>query len=268
MTNVWKIGSTWGDQGRSLFEMFMDYDIVFVGGTEEKCPQGDYRAVRPGDLFLIANGETPIAIAKALGKFQTLKESGIELRKKDEEDFFAADTLLCRAEIRLIAGKDIEKAKSWSFDGRKRFCRNNGSASEVRKYWDNMLEDKHGKFDINSRTVSLLPSQHSERDYESLFNERTRYRIPIYQRPYSWGNKEIERLFQEIACGIPNDEPLFMGTIQLSAPLRLDPRGAFKRYDIIDGQQRLTTFWIMSHSLYSSLHFILLAFSALLLKRL
>lgn len=36
-----------------------------------------------------------------------------------------------------------------------------------------------------------------------------------------------------------------MGTIQFSAPVPLDPDGKKRSYDIIDGQQRLTTFLIL-----------------------
>lgn len=36
-----------------------------------------------------------------------------------------------------------------------------------------------------------------------------------------------------------------MGTIQFSAPVLLDPDGKKRSYDIIDGQQRLTTFLIL-----------------------
>ena len=53
-------------------------------------------------------------------------------------------------------------------------------------------------------------------------NERERYSIPIYQRPYSWEET--------------NAKPVFFGTIQLD--LNKDDN----TLDIVDGQQRLTTF--------------------------
>jgi len=76
-------------------------------------------------------------------------------------------------------------------------------------------------------------------------NERERYSIPIYQRPYSWEEKNIKDFLKsifdafkevnEIKCKT-NAKPVFFGTIQLD--LNKDDN----TLDIVDGQQRLTTF--------------------------
>ena len=76
-------------------------------------------------------------------------------------------------------------------------------------------------------------------------NERERYSIPIYQRPYSWEEKNIKDFLESIFdvfkevnkkdCKT-NAKPVFFGTIQLD--LNKDDN----TLDIVDGQQRLTTF--------------------------
>ena len=38
--------------GESVLGQFIDYGMVFVGGTDDGRKQGDYDAVRPGDLFI------------------------------------------------------------------------------------------------------------------------------------------------------------------------------------------------------------------------
>ena len=76
-------------------------------------------------------------------------------------------------------------------------------------------------------------------------NEKEMYSIPIYQRPYSWEEKNIKDFlgsifdaFKEVneeKCKA-NVKPVFFGTIQLD--LNKDDN----TLDIVDGQQRLTTF--------------------------
>lgn len=235
--HIWKVGTRWGNLGHSVFDLFLDYGIVFVGGTEDGKKQGDYKAVKDGDLFLIADGSTPIAIGVSHGPFQSLESSGVSVRARDQE-YFDEETVVCKVGIRLL-----KEPQSWGFDCRKRFCRNDASATEVKSYWQRLLsEDNSGVFDIQARTVPLFSANDGK---DSVFHSHIRYRIPVYQRPYSWGIKEIDRLFQDIAKGVKDQEVLFMGTMQLSSPAPLDVSGKMKRYDVIDGQQRISTFLLL-----------------------
>ena len=56
---------------------------------------------------------------------------------------------------------------------------------------------------------------------------------------------ELRSLIENLSDAFKKQEPVFMGTIQFSAPVLLDPDGKKRSYDIIDGQQRLTTFLIL-----------------------
>lgn len=68
------------------------------------------------------------------------------------------------------------------------------------------------------------------------------YKIPMYQREYSWGAKERDELFSDI---IENDKDYFIGTfITLSNG---------ECIEIIDGQQRITTISILMITLYEIL---------------
>ena len=66
------------------------------------------------------------------------------------------------------------------------------------------------------------------------------YRIPEYQREYSWDKEEMESFWEDI--NLFDDKELFFGTIVLVGSNFNDSIGPF---DIIDGQQRLTTFLIL-----------------------
>jgi len=73
-------------------------------------------------------------------------------------------------------------------------------------------------------------------------NEGERYRIPIYQRPYSWEEKNIKDFLESIFDAFKevnkkNAKPVFFGTIQFDRN-----KENKNMLDIVDGQQRLTTF--------------------------
>jgi uncharacterized protein with ParB-like and HNH nuclease domain len=64
------------------------------------------------------------------------------------------------------------------------------------------------------------------------------YRIPDYQRPYSWGAEQIEQLWDDLYFAMDeNEETYFLGPIIL-----IGPNDGF---EVVDGQQRLTTLTIL-----------------------
>ena len=76
-----------------------------------------------------------------------------------------------------------------------------------------------------------------------LFSNRL-FRIPPYQRSFSWESKQLDDLFEDIRKSFSPDSPSehFMATV---VALRKDkvPIGTneYQRVDIVDGQQRITT---------------------------
>lgn len=84
-----------------------------------------------------------------------------------------------------------------------------------------------------------------------LFNEE-QYIIPIYQRNYAWGKKEIEQLIDDINDYITSDEleekNYYLGSLIVYK--RLD-----KKLEVIDGQQRLTTLFILLNTLINNTKF-------------
>ena len=73
--------------------------------------------------------------------------------------------------------------------------------------------------------------------------DKATYEIPIYQRNYAWGKDEISTLIQDVydACN-NNKSTYFIGTLV-----------SFHRgnqiYEVIDGQQRLTTIYLVLNAL-------------------
>ena len=74
MSTVWKVGSRWGNLGESVLDLFLEYKCVFFG-TNDDCRKGDWGAVRKGDLFVISEGSTPVAVGEALGECVDYRKS-------------------------------------------------------------------------------------------------------------------------------------------------------------------------------------------------
>lgn len=75
----------------------------------------------------------------------------------------------------------------------------------------------------------------------TLFSSDYFFRIPEYQRPYSWGKENCEELFDDIFES-DRDNEYFLGTIIAQ---EVSKTGSATNYDIIDGQQRMTTLQIL-----------------------
>jgi len=78
---------------------------------------------------------------------------------------------------------------------------------------------------------------------------REHYHVPKYQRAYTWGRGQWEQLYQDID---ENDPGYFMGS--LICVKNNDPQvGEEQIYDLIDGQQRMTTLSLFMMALYKQL---------------
>lgn len=76
---------------------------------------------------------------------------------------------------------------------------------------------------------------------KSLFgNADALYQIPRYQRPYSWGNEQLDKLWLDLIEAKENDPYYFLGSI-----ITAKPEESSNYLDIVDGQQRLTTLIIL-----------------------
>lgn len=72
------------------------------------------------------------------------------------------------------------------------------------------------------------------------------YSIPVYQRNYEWSAEQCEKLFEDILQAYEQDRDHFTGSVVYSL---LDSKNRMNYYVIIDGQQRLTTIYILIKAL-------------------
>src|SRR5258706_3080815 len=85
----------------------------------------------------------------------------------------------------------------------------------------------------------------SETTFQPIIEGTKQYVVPLFQRPYSWTKKEWDVLWDDLVWLCENNEPKshFIGSI-VTMPTIAVPQGVTK-YLLIDGQQRLTTIFVL-----------------------
>ena len=74
------------------------------------------------------------------------------------------------------------------------------------------------------------------------------FKIPVYQRNYDWNSVQCEKLFEDIMMSFDEDKKHFMGSV-----VYIKGNNSSSRLDeamVIDGQQRITTIFILLKVLY------------------
>ncbi|GAA8542070.1 DUF262 domain-containing protein [Helicobacter pylori] len=81
------------------------------------------------------------------------------------------------------------------------------------------------------------------------------YQIPDYQRPYQWTEKNCEKLLDDLFFSYEcyKDSDYFCGSLVLIA-IETDSMTKAETYDIVDGQQRLSTFILLAKVLVTLYH--------------
>ena len=90
-----------------------------------------------------------------------------------------------------------------------------------------------------------VPMKASETSLQSVIEGAKQYIVPLYQRAYSWEKKQWQKLWDDLVelCEADGPRSHFLGSI-VSMQTTSVPEGVPK-YFLIDGQQRLTTVFIL-----------------------
>lgn len=92
--------------------------------------------------------------------------------------------------------------------------------------------------DIKSKLINI----------ESICSNNYSYSIPLYQRLYVWKEDQVLTLLQDLLRAVENNElNYFLGGIMVTQNPKTNS------YDLIDGQQRFTTLWLISQELKNQL---------------
>lgn len=243
MENIWKIGSRWSDYGHpdsSVLSIFRRNNVVFVG--TRKARKRFINEVKCGDYFAIADGFKIVAVAKAIDKPTPLNKLKVDTigYESDRFDYEKCKDWVVGVRIKIVDLKDDQRIR---YKRIGTLCK----ANQIKHKIIELYKNQHSKFSINSYTCTLFKSSD---EHKSVFDTHTRFVIPIYQRPYSWGEKEIRPFLTDLVNSFlgkekkgKNSEPMFIGTMQLSEKKYIDKQ-EFEQ-DVIDGQQRLTTLSVL-----------------------
>lgn len=82
---------------------------------------------------------------------------------------------------------------------------------------------------------------------ELIETNKRQFIIPVYQRNYDWTTENCKTLAEDIISAFVNDRPHFIGSIVY---VDQGEENKIYRYLIIDGQQRITTIFILLKALY------------------
>lgn len=78
----------------------------------------------------------------------------------------------------------------------------------------------------------------------TIVAEKLEFLIPVYQRPYVWDEIEIKKLLEDLKHNFENKaNDYFVGNTYVKKSLK---KNKDRQFEVIDGQQRFTTFWLIS----------------------
>jgi len=91
--------------------------------------------------------------------------------------------------------------------------------------------------------------QAKETNLEGILEGKKQYQVPLYQRVYSWGEKQLRQLWDDLVeiAEVRQRDPNathFIGSLVLAASPGYGPVGV-QTFLVVDGQQRLTTLTLL-----------------------
>ena len=236
--NVWKVASRWSEDGHansSILDIFRTHNVVFVGKYQER-----FGYISSGELIAISDGKKVVAMGIAMDDPTPVTEIGIEFSEEEKRRFgFEKSTLACR-----VSFTDLPKEKHLPYRIGT-VHRVQDRAQEFRNVFNEIRDGLEGQeFEIDARSCTLLKNTRSKEDV--LWKENLFFRVPVYQRPYSWKEDQVRQLVQDLLSsfrglnGKVRREPMFIGTMQLSDKKLHDNQSVYF-HEVIDGQQRIST---------------------------
>ncbi len=236
---VWKVASRWsedGNSGSSILQLFRRHNVVFVGTKQHL-----FRQIEEGSLVAVSDGKKVVALGVVHSPVTPLTDLNLTFTQEELGPVEPNESILAvRLSFMDLDASDyvdyrigaVHRVKERAEQFRKLYA----------KYNQHYKEEQ--AFEISAKSCTLL--NNSSKPDEVLWQDDHHFHVPVYQRPYSWGEKEIRRLLTDLLTafwgrlGRAPREPMFVGTMQLSAPFKLDETSAVVQ-EVIDGQQRSTT---------------------------
>jgi len=113
---------------------------------------------------------------------------------------------------------------------------------------------------MSGKSIRRKTLNHTLASVYDLFNSRQHYVVPRYQRGYHWTSEQVGNLLADLDEGFgesPGEEYL-LGQIIVCPSEEPDKHldATYEQWDVIDGQQRCTTLYLMLVAMYLKLKFV------------
>ncbi len=99
---------------------------------------------------------------------------------------------------------------------------------------------------LNKKGVNCMRIERGGIINDFIEPNKKQYSIPVYQRNYEWSKEQCIKLFEDIISAHKKDKYHFTGSV-VYAPLKTEKK--IEYFIVIDGQQRLTTIYILIKAL-------------------
>jgi len=91
--------------------------------------------------------------------------------------------------------------------------------------------------------AAKITTSQNETSFGEMLSNNCQFVVPPFQRPYSWKKKNFDQLFEDLVGISEGQEDVhFMGAIIMDR--RLGGTTDLNTYEVIDGQQRITTIYL------------------------
>ncbi|WP_324046805.1 DUF262 domain-containing protein [Aeromonas caviae] len=104
-------------------------------------------------------------------------------------------------------------------------------------------EDSRKHTQLKEKTMGKITDNSNELSFHQLTSTSSMLHIPLFQRPYVWTKRQLDRMIMEIEkIAEKEDESRFLGAV--IAVTRPTNPSQPTPHEIVDGQQRLTTMYL------------------------
>jgi hypothetical protein len=233
--------------------LWVDPALTTAPPVEIRFDGEEIAALQPGTAHLVLHHPSPLRIVAAYGSHVVADGDRVAIDVNDPVDVRDALALLreCVTTRARAASGDIEDGGAQQVEDAEGVGVGE-EIKEVQRVQPTLVDEgvvADDEHDARGRGQMMVAAQMPEIPLraESLRVGQVlglgAFKVPDFQRPYAWKDDNIKDLWDDVLDFARPDAtfPHFFGTL-LTAPA---PEGAWGTLDVLDGQQRLTTFTLL-----------------------
>lgn len=240
MANFWQMQLHPGDSSWDLEEidnLLLNYSVIGMGEEWENdrgAPNRFMHDVQKGDIVIIRHQSKPRYLVEIIG--ECTKNEG-ENRVDVWFAIYRKVRILSKEGVHYKSKYTQEKGRSWTDGLFAPTTFQTANNWDFAKYWYNDI--------INRKNMEKQDSNNRSEIQANIITvgnilRVNNLRIPPYQRPYRWTENDVQQLLEDVQQSMNAGKKNYrIGSVILHNNEK------DKTLDIVDGQQRLTTLFIL-----------------------